>query len=75
VLVRVSGSLAQSGLRNSGERVELRDAAGTVLSSYGGHVDLSSEPGRSAVRLDLSGCDVSAAWRASEPGGSTPGSL
>jgi len=75
ILVRVSGSLAQSGLRNSGERVELRDAAGTVLSSYGGHLDTSSDPGQSAVRVDLLGCDVRAAWEESEPGASTPGAL
>ena len=75
VLVRVAGSLAGSGLRNSGERVELRDAAGTVLSSYGGHLDLSSEPGQSAVRAELHGCDVRASWAASKPGASTPGAL
>jgi Big-like domain-containing protein len=75
ILVRVTGSLGQSGLRNSGERVEIRDAAGTVLSSYGGYLDVASEPGRSAVRTDLAGCDVPASWALSEAGASTPGAL
>jgi hypothetical protein len=75
VLLRVTGSLAHSGLRNSGERVEIRDAAGAVLSSYGGHIDTSSRAGQSAVRRNLDGCDLGEAWEASAPGASTPGSL
>jgi hypothetical protein len=75
ILVRVSGSLAHSGLRNSGERVELRDEAGVVLSSYGGHLNVSSAGGQSAVRVSLGACDVRATWTLSEVGGATPGSL
>jgi hypothetical protein len=75
ILLRVPGSLGQSGLRNSGERVEVRDAFGTVWSSYGGYVDTASPAGQSAVRTDLLGCDRPEAWTASATAASTPGAL
>jgi lamin tail-like protein len=68
LLLRLNSPTVGDGLSNAaGAAVELRDAAGHVISRYGGWVDASprSAAGKSAVRASETACDARAAWRLS----------
>lgn len=64
-LLRVGGRIGRDGLRQQGEPVRLLAADGSVLSSYGGHVDTTRPAwsGRSIQRVpDPGACDHPQAW-------------
>jgi hypothetical protein len=73
-LIRVDTRIGSDGLANGGEVVRLRGAGGTVLSSYGGFVDVSAAKwsGKSVQRLPEDACDQPAAW-SRLPAAATPG--
>lgn len=77
-LVRVDGSLAAGGLKNSGEPVSLYfrtgDAAPVIVASYADHVatGAAAHAGRSVV-ADPSSCDLARAWRSQPAGSASPG--
>ena len=76
-LVRVDGSLAAGGLKNSGEPVSLYfrtgDAAPVIVASYADHVatGAAAHAGRSVV-ADPSSCDLARAWRSQPAGSASP---
>lgn len=74
VVVRVPGRIGRDGLANAGEVVTLRDAAGGIISRYGGWVDVSAAAwnGRSVHRKADGACDGPGAWTTS-PEAPTPG--
>lgn len=63
-LLRVDTRIGGDGLANGGEVVRLRDAAGTVLSSYGATVDVSASKwaGKGVHRVPQDVCDQAASW-------------
>jgi Lamin Tail Domain len=63
-LLRVDTRIGADGLANGGEVVRLRSAAGTVLSTYGGGVDVSAAKwsGKSVHRVPQEACDQPASW-------------
>lgn len=63
-LVRVDARIGADGMTNSGELVRLRTPAGTILSSYGGSVDVSSSKwaGKGVHRVPEDACDQPASW-------------
>src|SRR5262249_10320662 len=75
LLLRLATPTIGDGLSNAaGSAVELRDAAGHVISRYGGWIDASprSAAGKSAARTDANACDARASWQKSShptPGG------
>ncbi len=71
--MRVDSRLGSDGLSNSGEVVKLVQGD-SVVSSYGGWVDVSSSvwAGRSVHRLVQSACDRADAWNVT-PLPPTPG--
>jgi hypothetical protein len=73
-LIRVDTRIGSDGLANGGEVVRLRTAGGTVLSSYGGFVDVSAAKwsGKSVPRLPEDACDQAVAW-SRLPSPATPG--
>jgi len=73
LLVRVDSRLGSDGLSNGGEAVKLVQGD-SVVSSYGGWVDVSSSvwAGRAVHRLVQSACDRPDAWNAT-PLPPTPG--
>lgn len=73
-LVRVDARLGSDGLTNGGEVVRLRAAGGTILSSYGGWVDVSSAKwaGKGVHRIPEDACDQAASWTRL-PADATPG--
>jgi hypothetical protein len=74
LLLHVAGRLGSDGLSNSGEAIRLLDAAGQVVSLYGGWVDAgaTSWSGRSTKRVSPEACDAPDAWSKS-PSAPTPG--
>jgi hypothetical protein len=74
-LAQVEGRLGKDGLSNAGEVVRIRTADGTVVSSYGGWVDVSARAwdGRSVHRApDEEACDHPRSWT-QKPQPPTPG--
>jgi hypothetical protein len=63
-LLRVDARIGGDGLANGGEMVRLRDAAGTVLTSYGSGLDVSSSKwsGKGVHRVPQDTCDQAASW-------------
>ena len=74
VIVPVSGRIGADGLSNSGEPVRLISQDGTVVSQYGGWVDVSATSwnGMSVHRVSVDACDQPSAWT-STPEMPTPG--
>lgn len=78
VLMRVDARLGSDGMTNGGEVVRLRNGAGTVVSSYGGSVDVSSTKwaGKGVHRVPENACDQPASWTRlpaeATPGGAAP---
>jgi hypothetical protein len=74
VIVPVSGRIGADGLSNSGEPVRLISQDGTVVSQYGGWVDVSATSwnGMSVHRASVDACDQPSAWT-SIPEMPTPG--
>ena len=74
VIVPVSGRIGADGLSNSGEPVRLISQDGTVVSQYGGWVDVSATSwnGMSVHRVSVDACDQPSAWT-SIPEMPTPG--
>ncbi len=74
IVLRVDTRLGGDGLANSGEVVRLRDAAGTIISSYGGWVDVTAAAwsGKSVHRVPELACDHPTAWTR-KPLAATPG--
>jgi hypothetical protein len=74
VVLRVEGRIGRDGLGNGGEVVRLRDAAGRVVTQYGGWVDTSASSwsGRSVKRSAPEACDHPTSWPA-HPSLPTPG--
>lgn len=74
VIARVSGRLGADGLSNAGEPVRLVSGDGTVVSEYGGWVDVSATAwnGMSVQRISVDSCDQASAWT-STPQMPTPG--
>ncbi len=75
LLLRAVGKLGQDGLSNSGEPVELRASDGTLVSRYGGWINVSAASwnGKSVHRLPAAeGCDHPGAWT-QVPRAPTPG--
>jgi hypothetical protein len=73
LLLRVDGRIGADGLSNGGEPVRLV-IGDTLLSSYGGWVDVSSATwsGKATHRLVQSACDRASAWNRT-PLAPTPG--
>ncbi|MES1164525.1 MAG: lamin tail domain-containing protein [Verrucomicrobiota bacterium] len=73
-LIRVDARLGADGLTNGGEAVRLRTATGTVISGYGGGVDVSATKwaGKSVHRVPEDACDQPASWTRL-PAAATPG--
>jgi hypothetical protein len=68
LLLRLASPTIGDGLSNAaGSAVELRNAAGRVISRYGGWIDATprAAAGKSAARSDAAACDARAAWRTS----------
>jgi hypothetical protein len=74
VIVPVSGRIGADGLSNDGEPVRLVSQDGTVVSQYGGWVDVSATSwnGMSVHRVSVDACDQPSAWT-SIPEMPTPG--
>ncbi|MCC6746441.1 MAG: lamin tail domain-containing protein [Deltaproteobacteria bacterium] len=74
-LVRLSGTIGAHGIGNRGERLVLRDQAGRLVSTYGGHQVLegAGAEGRSVERVPATSCDLRESWRLSGSGHGTPG--
>jgi len=74
VIVRVAGRIGSDGLSNSGAPVWLASKDGTVVSQYGGWVNVSAAAwnGMSVHRVADDACDQPSAW-ASTPAMPTPG--
>lgn len=75
LLIRLDETLGNNGLANSGEPLFLRDAHGSIMSTYGNHVQSAGKPanGSSVERIDFTQCDIASNWRANVKGTSTPG--
>jgi hypothetical protein len=73
-LIRLDARIGFDGLANGGEIVRLRTAQGTVISSYGGFVDVSAAKwsGKSVHRVPEDACDQAATWTRL-PAAPTPG--
>lgn len=73
-LIRVDARIGSDGLSNAGEVVRLRTTGGTVVSSYGGFVDVSAAKwsGKSVHRVPEDACDQAASWT-HLPTAATPG--
>ena len=73
-LIRVDARIGSDGLSNAGEVVRLRTTDGTVVSSYGGFVDVSAAKwsGKSVHRVPEDACDQAASWT-HLPTAATPG--
>lgn len=61
-VIITEGSLLSSGMTNSGETVWLIDPDESIISRYGGWIDVSSTPGAVVMRIDPHGCDVRDRW-------------
>jgi hypothetical protein len=78
ILVRVDARLGSDGMTNGGEVVRLRTGAGTVVSAYGGSVDVSAAKwaGKGVHRIPEDACDQPASWTrlptVATPGGAAP---
>ena len=74
LVVRVQGRLAGDGLANAGEPVRLLASGGSVISEYGGWVDVSATAwaGKSVKRASPEACDSPDAW-SKTPSPPTPG--
>lgn len=64
LILRVSGRIGADGLSNSGEPVRLLAADGTVISQYGGWVDVNATAwsGKSIQRQSTDACDTPDGW-------------
>ena len=64
VIVPVSGRIGADGLSNDGEPVRLVSQDGTVVSQYGGWVNVSASAwnGMSVERVSVDACDQASAW-------------
>jgi hypothetical protein len=74
VIVPVSGRIGADGLSNDGEPVRLVSQDGTVVSQFGGWVNVSATAwnGMSVHRVSVDACDQPSAWT-SIPETPTPG--
>lgn len=74
LLLRVAGRIGADGLSNSGEPVRILAADGTVISQYGGWVDVNATAwsGKSVQRQSVDACDSPDGWLKT-PQSPTPG--